>query len=322
MISGRVAGTIQTLLVSLGLAFLVTLPAWILLVPSSNLELYHLRLPATKPIEALLLDIFCAFLLVAGLLYLANRLSPTIQLIVWGCVSVLGLWLLVSALAGRAMQEYTELFGNLTTSCANAIGFWQRSRKMILILGVAATLASAIFAPRWVRVFCRLSSFGMAAFGLTCLWLFPHLNSLAHAGTVQERSLNSEVSLAGQTVPHQRIIWILLDELSYDQTFDHPAPGIHLPNLHRFRAESVAFTDLRPAGYLTDRIIPSLFLGRPIDEIRSTRQGLLEYEGGDDRRWQAFDPEATLFGMARRSGWTTGIAGLYNPLLQNPWFAT
>jgi hypothetical protein len=313
MISGRTIGKIQAVLASLGLAFLLTLPAWFALVPSSHLTLYHLVLPATKPVEALLLDILCIFLLMSSLLYFADRLPAKLQLAVWACVSVVGLWILISFLAGNVLRENSSLFGNLPAWYVDAIGFWQRSRKLILAAVLAAVVALVFLAPRYARAFAKLSRFGMAGFGLASLRLIPYLISLAHAGGIQDHTFFSRVSYANQPSPQRRIIWILLDELSYDQSFEHPAAGINLPNLNHLRATSVSFGNLRPAGYYTDRVIPSLFLGRPIDDIRSTQEGQLEYSNGDEHGWIPFDSESTLFGLAHRNGWTTGIAGLYNP---------
>ena len=56
-------------------------------------------------------------------------------------------------------------------------------------------------------------------------------------------------------------MWLLFDELSYDQTFEHRFPGLAMPAFDKFKSESVVFSDLKPAGYYTDRVIPALFLG-------------------------------------------------------------
>jgi hypothetical protein len=111
----------------------------------------------------------------------------------------------------------------------------------------------------------------------------------------------------------ERIVWLLFDELSYDQTFEHRFPGLTLPAFDQFRSESVVFTNLKPAGYYTERAIPAFFLGKTIDNIRSKLNGepLVKLNGGD--RWQAFDAQATLFADAQRLGWTTGVVGWYNP---------
>jgi hypothetical protein len=110
-----------------------------------------------------------------------------------------------------------------------------------------------------------------------------------------------------------RIVWLLFDELSYDQTFEHRFSGLGMPAFDKFRSESVVFSDLKPAGYYTDRVIPSFFLGRAVDNIRSTLDGEPQVRLAGSRRWQAFDAHATLFSDAQRLGWTTGVVGWYNP---------
>jgi hypothetical protein len=68
-------------------------------------------------------------------------------------------------------------------------------------------------------------------------------------------------------------------------------------------------SNLKPAGFYTDRIIPSLFLGRRIDQIRSSLAGDLWYKDESQNRWLAYDPNATLFALAQRNGWNTGVDG-------------
>jgi hypothetical protein len=110
-----------------------------------------------------------------------------------------------------------------------------------------------------------------------------------------------------------RIVWLLFDELSYDQTFEHRFSGLAMPAFDRLRSESVVFSDLKPAGYYTDRVIPSFFLGTPVGNIRSTLDGEPQVKLAGSKRWQDFDAHATLFFDAQRLGWTTGVVGWYNP---------
>jgi hypothetical protein len=110
-----------------------------------------------------------------------------------------------------------------------------------------------------------------------------------------------------------RIVWLLFDELSYDQTFEHRFSGLAMPAFDKFRSESVVFSDVKPAGYYTDRVIPSFFLGTQVENIRSTLDGEPQVKLAGSQRWQAFDAHATLFSDAQRLGWTTGVVGWYNP---------
>jgi hypothetical protein len=58
-------------------------------------------------------------------------------------------------------------------------------------------------------------------------------------------------------------------------------------------------------------VVPSLFLGHEVTDIRASMRAQLFVR--EDKRWQIFNPDATIFADAQRRGWTTGVAGWYNP---------
>jgi hypothetical protein len=157
---------------------------------------------------------------------------------------------------------------------------------------------------------CRITLI-TAAFSLSAVWMVPQLLRVALAR--QSDSPNPVLSSQMHSHSHQRIVWILFDELSYDQTFDHPSLGVKLPNFDRLRARSISLSKLSPAGYHTDNIIPSLLLGRRVVQIQSTVDGDLSYKDENQNGWVAFDPNATLFAVAQQNGWSTGVDGWYNP---------
>jgi hypothetical protein len=110
-----------------------------------------------------------------------------------------------------------------------------------------------------------------------------------------------------------RIVWILLDELSYDQTFEHRPPGLALPNFDNLASESISLSNVQPAGYKTDEILPALFRGRVVEGIRSSLDGGLSLRETAHSSWEPFDPQTTLFADAHKAGWSTGIVGWFNP---------
>jgi hypothetical protein len=85
-----------------------------------------------------------------------------------------------------------------------------------------------------------------------------------------------------------------------------------LPAFDSFKSKSVVFSNLQPAGYYTDRVIPSYLLGKPVDNIQSNLDGdpIINVRG---KRWQTFDARDTLFAEAQNLGWKTGVVGWYNP---------
>jgi len=153
----------------------------------------------------------------------------------------------------------------------------------------------------------------VAAISFCSLWIIPQLLYIASIHASNQATSPLQVPSAMHNSSDRRIVWILFDELSYDQTFDHPAPGIILPNFDRLRTESVSFSKLKPTGFYTKLVIPSLFLDRRIDRIRSTVHGYLWYKDESQNRWIAYDPNTTLFGLAQQNGWSTGVDGPYIP---------
>jgi hypothetical protein len=108
-----------------------------------------------------------------------------------------------------------------------------------------------------------------------------------------------------------RLVWILLDELSYQQTFEARDASVNLPNLDRLRSESTLYTDMTPIAYRTTRVVPSMLLGRSVTDVAYTAQNRYLIQTKDDPKWERFDPRASLFGMAADHGMTTSIVGWY-----------
>src|SRR5262249_29708104 len=135
--------------------------------------------------------------------------------------------------------------------------------------------------------------------GCSMVWMIPELlyqglraQRVDTPVPVTHPALVSERRVAGE---RGRIVWLVFDELSYDQTFEHRFPGLAMPAFDKFRSASVVFSDLNPAGYFTDRVIPSYLLGTRVDNIRSTLDGEPQIKLAATGRWQAFDAHATLF---------------------------
>ena len=83
----------------------------------------------------------------------------------------------------------------------------------------------------------------------------------------------------------RRIVWLLFDELSYYQTFEHRIPGLAMPEFDHLRSKSFFFEDLRPAASYTDVALPALFLGKGVDDIRSDVEGRAILKLSGQNRW-------------------------------------
>jgi hypothetical protein len=282
-------------------ASLLILPYYLDFLFASNLGLYHHGFPVTNLIGGYFVDLLCVFFLVLVFLIAIQYLPQVLRRVLTG------------VFAGFLLWRIADIAINALSYMRYPIHSWANVRVVSCIAACVLSSALAYFFLRVPQTVVRLTRLVTAAFALTALWIVPHL---VHVALVRESdAMNSAVNLPGTALggSNRRIIWILFDELSYDQTFDHPAPGMKFPNFDQLRAGSVSFSRLAPTGFYTERIIPSLFLGRRIDEIRSTEKGDLWYKNEDQNRWLAFDPHATLFSIAQQNGWTTGIDGWYNP---------
>ena len=112
---------------------------------------------------------------------------------------------------------------------------------------------------------------------------------------------------------HPLLVWVVFDELSYDQVFEHRARDLDLHAFDTLRAISTTFTDVQPAGIKTAKIIPSLLSGHTVDDFQFTMDNrfLVHFEGVHG--WHPLDGVNTIFGDARANGWRTAAIGWYNP---------
>jgi hypothetical protein len=116
------------------------------------------------------------------------------------------------------------------------------------------------------------------------------------------------------SVNHSRILWIVLDELSYRQIYEHRYPGLKLPAFDRLAAVSTVFTRTVPAGYFTDIVLPSLMTGQHLDNVGAPAAGFpLLVRNASNGAWQPFAPHQTVFQDALNAGYGTAVAGWWNP---------
>lgn len=272
----------------------------------THTDLYHRLLPITTVVRALAIDVALLSVFAMVMVRLLDGQSEELDrsrppyrrklvLLLWA------VWF--GVLAARA----------ITGLIVAQVFSWQE-----LSAGRAfALMASLLFliwlsAPRWYVFAIRGLRVAVLLLGFCIFWALPALVVAGFAHQPRDQA-EFQKPLPAATAPHRRIVWLLFDEMSYDQVFVHRWPGLELPNLDRLRGESVTFSDMQPDGYFTEQIIPSLFVGKPFVDTRSTESGELRYRSATSGPWVTFDGNATLFGEAQREGWTTGVSGDYNP---------
>jgi predicted outer membrane lipoprotein len=285
----------STLLEGAGTGLLLTLGLTWNQLSAYHLDLYHRQLPISTVIRAIDIDLLlaCAFgIFLAWLLHRADAKNRTL------------LWILfAAALSARAVG------GLISAELITRQGITPL-RVFLAVFAAGALLW--LLKRTWYAVAMRGVQALLMLFGFCTLWVPAQL---LHLGTVQQPHdrLAFSTPIPKQPVPHRRVVWLLFDEASYDQIFDHRQPGLDLPNFDRLHAVSTTFSDVTPAGYMTEEVLPSLLLGQPVQQIRSTKTGDLLLRSTRQGQWKPFDPNATLFSDAQRLHLTTGLVGSYNP---------
>jgi hypothetical protein len=285
----------KTLLQGAGIGVLLTLGLLWNLLSRYNLEIYHHQLPANTVIRAVAVDVVLMSLLGWAVVRLFERFDPQGRSVLW--------IFLAAALASRAIG------GLISAEVIDRKGVTPGH------VFLAAALAGLLFWALLRRWYPRgVQAFGGLLFllGFCIFWILPQLAYLSMACQPHDH-LSFTRPMAANAQPHARIVWILFDELSYDQLYDHRRSDLAMPNFDRLRAQSVVFSNVQPGGYYTEEVLPALFLGQPVNKIRSSVAGDLYVRSSAQDAWQAFNPESTFFAAAQHTGWTTGLVGSYNP---------
>lgn len=271
----------------------------------THIDQYHRLLPLKTVAWALAVDLAALSLLATVVVRALERLTAPLG---WGSrgrrsapVLLWALWF--GLLAARAVAG---------AIVAQVIWWQQITTGRVFLLAAGILLIVWVASPRWYRVTVRATRIGVMLVGFCIFWMIPALVTAGFAHQPWDRE-EFQKPLPAAAAAHPRVVWLLFDEMSYDQVFVHRFSGLELPNLEKLRGESVTFSDVEPDGFFTEDVIPSIFLGEPINRVRATTSGWMVYRTARHARWQRFDGSRTLFADAQRAGWTTGAIGEYNP---------
>lgn len=184
---------------------------------------------------------------------------------------------------------------------------------LVVVLWPAAVLLVFLKFPAWyarATVFCSRLGVAFAIFAFCSigqlLWLAtwkpaPHQTTAAWSASPQPPR------------QHPRLVWIVFDELSYDQLFDHRAHDLALPNFDALSAISTRYSNAQPIGDHTVMVLPSLLGGKIVDDYRYSWSNQLELHLAGIHGWHPTTGADSVFGDAQRAGWRTGLVGWYNP---------
>lgn len=121
-----------------------------------------------------------------------------------------------------------------------------------------------------------------------------------------------------KTMPHDNstsphIIWIIFDEMDERIAFVDRPPTLRLPELDRFRLESLSADHALPPSGLSLLSMPSLISGFFFEKARpaSANDLFLKIAGQEDEvRWGSLP---SIFSKLGEKGYTSQVAGYYHP---------
>jgi hypothetical protein len=292
--------TLRPISVALGITSIYLL--WLLgsLITSTHESSYHWDGSPSQLFIVPILD-FCVFwlLLTLALILAKGRL----RIAMWCGIIALTPWV------------YLKNWGNMSRL---VIPHWLSA--LVLILGLSVfPLLLALWRSKFEEKFEQIEKFVSTLFIFSALYGVAILLEFAWFGW-QARSLNVELPLHHEVhggpaqAGRPRIIWIVFDELSYEQVYERRFPGLQLPAFDALAAEAAVFTHTIPAGIRTEKVLPSLLTGEPVDNIRPSSNGKhLSIHNPRTGAWQPFDEHDTIFQDALNLNYSTAVVGWYNP---------
>jgi hypothetical protein len=276
-------------------------------------DVYHRFFPLATIYRAIFIMTLLLWL-GGGLAFLAlERLSLPWRRILWLIPIVLLPWLFLRSMSA-AFFDYPPMAITMLR-----LGHWIAPAvavvALLLLLAASRILVAAKIYDRCITGvrLCYMA----AGFGLFVIITRIGLHALKSGPPEPSGFQRGQLPAVSPSAP--RIVWVLMDELSYDQVFPSRQPDVQLPNFDRLAQSSVTFSDLRPPaaapgpGAATEDVLPSLLLGRVIVDLRKPYPGPPSYRSTSGGAWQRFNERDTIFAAAHSLGWTTGVVGWYNP---------
>lgn len=289
---------VRTLFVALGFTTIfllwVTKPG----VEPSQLALYHWSGSAKNFFVPIALD-FLGFWFALTLLLLASRSPGRMRVAVWSGLLFFTPWFVLQNLEILGLTNAHEL-----------------DRALFLIAFMATILLTALWRPEFAQ---RFESVMTAA---TTLLIFAGIFGIFMLCRLAGYGRQASLLAAGFPLHHEqfvpkiqphRIIWIVFDELSYQQTYEDRFPGLQLPAFDALTKEATVFTNTVPPAIYTEIAMPDLLTGKPFDDIRTSSLAQLFVRNSSSGKWQPFDQHNTVFQDALDAGYSTALAGWFNP---------
>ncbi len=270
-----------------------------LISPQHDLT-FHLPGSATTLFLAVLVDLFALWLLLTGLLWISSH-RPWLDRLTWAA-----LLLLLPATLVQTVAVFLGVPVPSWLSTALHVAVCIGLLFVILRPGTAAAIFSRV-RPLLTTVLGFLAVAGVLLL-VQLLWFgweARDLNPAFHSGAPKSASTQ-----AGS--PH--VVWIILDELAFDQLYGERPAGLNLPSFDRLSRTATVLTHALPTAEYTRVAVPSLLTGLAVKSASPSADGRrLTLRVHNDAQAQPFEPRDTVFSDATRRGLSTGVAGWYEP---------
>jgi Sulfatase len=271
------------------------------LVRSTHDLVYHWSGRPSALFGPPIVEFAIVFFLLAALLVSAEHQQGIWRSLVWSAVILFQPWVAVHQVQliwPGVLPHWFRLPPFYLALIAWPLLAWIWSRyaadRRDEIIGVASLILA----------FTALSS---VLFVSQMMWFWWKARALNDAATIQ--STRPAAVSSGKP----RVIFILMDELSYQQVYEHRYPNLQLPAFDALAAEATVFSQVKPASNYTGMAIPALISGQPVAGIRARSDGMLEVQTAEKAPWKAFDERQTIFQDAINAGYETTVVGWYNP---------
>jgi Sulfatase len=288
-------------MLALGLAIFYLLVIIAPLVSPTHDAIYHLDGDIMPIVTVVFMTIAALWLLLTALL-LPARKPGRLRIVIWSTIILSAPWVLLKSCAVLTQQRWHFLsIAVFSGTIAALFLLWFLWKPALLPhFERVQRLATPMIA------FTALSGLLILGQLLWFTWLARDLN---HARVLHQRHISSTTSVHKKT----HVVWLLLDELSYQQVYEKRFPGLQLPAFDQLAAQSTVFTQTVPIANWTAIVVPSLMTGVKTDQVTASANGQLMLHNTATSHWQSFDPHQTVFEDALENGYGTAVAGWYNP---------
>jgi arylsulfatase A-like enzyme len=110
-----------------------------------------------------------------------------------------------------------------------------------------------------------------------------------------------------------RFLWVIFDEWDYRLTFPERKPDLRLPEIDRFRSESLYAANAFPPGPETTFSMPAFTIGRMVSGFDPVGPDELRIRLGDTNQVVSWGKQPNVFSEARAAGFRTAVMGWYQP---------